>query len=262
MDLSKPLQSPKNLSTRWKCRPDRKLDGPESFPNRKRRRSRRCEMKPLTEEQRVQAEQFLPLARALARPLKEMFPQWKDEFDSAAALALVEAARSFDPERKIQFATFARFRIRGALVDVGRVMGLSGFELEPEEAPGVVTITPYSEEHGTVLVASNPPAIGSEMEDVDSVEHMLRKLPKKHATVCRMQYLYGKTQAEIATILGCSQAEINRLHMKSLEFLSEPYDGESKSNRSAWKQRHGRKPKQLAEATIGSSDAGAEPDAE
>ena len=249
MDLSKPLQTPKNLSTRWKCRPDRNLDGPESFQNRKLTRTRRCDMKPLTEAQRDQAGKFLPLARALARPLKDMFPQWKDEFESAACLALVEAARSFDPGRNIQFATFARFRIRGALVDVGRMMGISGFEHEPDEAPGVVTLTPYNEEHGQVLIANAAPAVGSEMEDIDSVEHMLRKLPKKHATVCRMQYVYGKTQSEIAAILGCSQAEITRLHMKSLEFLSEPYDSDGKINRAAWRRRPGRKPKRAVTAT-------------
>jgi RNA polymerase sigma factor (sigma-70 family) len=235
MDMSK-RQTPKNLSTRWKARPDRNLSGPESLLNFKKTRTRRADMKPLTEGQRELAARFLPLARSLARPLKEMFEEWRDEFESAACLALVEAARSFDPERNIQFATFARFRIRGALVDVGRVMGISGFEDDPDDAPGVGTLTPFSEEHGNVLIAAKPPAVGSELEDIDAVEHMLKKLPKKHAVVCRMQYLYGKTQAEIAEILGCSQAEVTRLHMKALEFLSEPYDADGKVNR-AWKRR-------------------------
>jgi len=193
-------------------------------------------MKPLNEAQRELAAKFLPLARSLARPLKEMFALWRDEFESAACLALVEAARSFDPSRNIQFATFARFRIRGALVDVGRGMGLAGWENEVD-APGAVSLTPYIEEHGQVLVATNPPPVGSEFEDIDAVEHLLRKLPKKHATVCRMQYLYGKTQAEIASMLGCSQAEVTRLHMKALEFLSDPYDADGRVNRAVWRRR-------------------------
>jgi RNA polymerase sigma factor (sigma-70 family) len=236
MDSSQPRPSPKNLSTRWKCRPDRKLSGPESFNNRKTR-TKRADMKPLSEAQQELAAKFLPLARSLARPLKEMFAIWRDEFESAACLALVEAARSFDPSRNIQFATFARFRIRGALVDVGRVMGLSGWEKEEDDAPGVVTLTPYNEEHGQVLVASNPPPVGSELDDVDAVEHLLHKLPKKHATVCRMQYLYGKTQSEIASMLGCSQTEVTRLHLKALELLSDPYDANGKFNRAVWRRR-------------------------
>jgi RNA polymerase sigma factor (sigma-70 family) len=236
MESSNPKQIPKNLSTRWKCRPDRKLSGPESFKNKKTR-TKRADMKPLNDDQRELAARFLPLARSLARPLKEMFAIWRDEFESAACLALVEAARSFDPSRNIQFATFARFRIRGALVDVGRGMALAGWENEEDDTPGSITLTPYNEEHGQVLVATNPPPVGSEFEDIDAVEHLLKKLPKKHATVCRMQYLYGKTQSEIAAMLGCSQTEIARLHMKALEFLSDPYDADGKVNQALWRHR-------------------------
>jgi RNA polymerase sigma factor (sigma-70 family) len=226
--------SAQSLSTRWRCRPGRGLLNAESFC---KTRKRRVNQQPLTPEQQDLAARFLPLARALAKPLKMIFTQWKDEFESAACLALVEAARSFDPSRNIQFATFARFRIRGALVDVGRGMGLSGWENDPEDAPGVVTLTPYNEEHGKVLIAVNPPPVGSEFEDIDSVEHWLKKLPRKHASVCRMQYLYGKTQSEIAVVLGCSQAEITRLHKKSLELLSDPYDAEGRVNRRVWRRR-------------------------
>lgn len=241
MDLSN-RQPPKNLSTRWKCSFDRKLSGPETYKNRKSR-SRRADMQPLTEVQQELAARFLPLARALAKPLKQMFVQWKDEFESAACLALVEAARSFDPSRNIRFATFARFRIRGALVDVGRMMAMSGWEEDPEDAPGMFSITPYSEEHGKVLVATKAPEVGSELDDFDAVEHMILKLPKKHAQVCRMQYLYGKTQAEIAEVLGCSQTEVTRMHLKALELLSEPYDADGKFNRTNWGRRSARKPR-------------------
>ncbi len=188
------------------------------------------------------AARFLPLARALAKPLKIMFQHWRDEFESAACLALVEAARSYDPSRNIRFATFARFRIRGALVDVGRGMGLSGWEGEREEAPDVVTLTPYNEEHGTVLVAFEPPRVGTEFDDVDAVEQWLRKLPHKHADVCRRYYLYGKTQSEIAEVLGCSQSEVTRLHKKALELLTDPYDKVGQANRHNWRRRRARKP--------------------
>jgi RNA polymerase sigma factor (sigma-70 family) len=235
MDPSKRYPSAaKNLSTRWRCRPGRGLLNAESFS---KTRKRRVDQQPLTPEQQQLAARYLPLARALAKPLKLIFTQWKDEFESAACLALVEAARSFDPSRNIQFATFARFRIRGALMDVGRGMGLAGWESDPEDTPGMVTLTPYNEEHGTVLIATNPPPVGSEFEDEDSVEHLLRKLPKKHASVCRMQYLYGKTQTEIAVVLGCSQAEVTRLHKKSLELLSDPYDADGRVNQRVWRRR-------------------------
>ena len=153
---------------------------------------------------------FLPLARKLAKPLKMMFRQWKDEFESAACLALVEAARSFDPSRNIQFATFARFRIRGALVDVGRLMSIeTGLGVRRGRGPRSSSpLTPFNEEHGNVLVAVKPPPVGTEFDDVDSIEHVLRKLPRSIATVCRLHYLYGKTQNEIA--LTCWAARSRR----------------------------------------------------
>jgi len=235
MDQSKANQA------KWKRRADH-ASGARPF------RKYRTDVDPLTEEQREMASRYLPLARKLAKPLKMMFVQWKDEFESAACLALVEAARSFDPSRNIKFATFARFRIRGALVDVGRSMELPGWDDdELGEAPDLVTLTPFNEEHGSVLVAVVPPPVGTEVDDVDSVEHVLRKLPERHATVCRLHYLYGKTQAEIGEALGCSQSEVTRLHRKSLELLSEPYLPDGRVNRTAWRRKRARRKARPAE---------------
>ncbi len=75
---------------------------------------------PLTAEQQDLAVRYLPLARSLARPFKMSWPGSRDEFESAANLALIEAAGSFDPGRNVKFATFARHRIWGALRDVQR----------------------------------------------------------------------------------------------------------------------------------------------
>ncbi len=207
-------------------------------PFRKVRKYRTANQ-PLTAEQRELAGQFLPLARALAKPLKMIFNHWKDEFESAACLALVEAARSYDPSRNIRFATFARFRIRGALVDVGRSMGPLGIE-QDDPGPNVITLTPYNEEHGRVLVAVEPPPVGAEHDDAEEVEHWLKRLPSRHAQVCRLYYLYGKTQVEIGEILGCSQSEVTRLHRKSLELMSDPYDAEGQINRPARRPRRAR----------------------
>ena len=201
-----------------------------------RNRKYRSSHDQLTESQRDLASQFLPLARGMSKPLKLLYPYWKDEFESAACLALVEAARSYDPNRNIRFATFARFRIRGALMDVGRTMILPGFE----------ALTPYNEEHGTVLVASTPPGVGTDVDDIDEVEHWLRKLPKRHAAVCRLYYVNGKTQSEMEVVVGCSQSEITRLHKKSIDLLSEPYSPDPAHNRTTWAKKRAHRTVDLA----------------
>ena len=42
----------------------------------------------------------MPLARSMAKPYKANWPGVRDDFESAALLALVEAAESFDPPRE------------------------------------------------------------------------------------------------------------------------------------------------------------------
>jgi RNA polymerase sigma factor for flagellar operon FliA len=55
----------------------------------------------------------------IAARIRERLPQQVDLEDlvSAGVIGLLEAARSFDSSRNIQFKTFARFRIRGAILD-------------------------------------------------------------------------------------------------------------------------------------------------
>ena len=74
---------------------------------------------PLTEDQRELAVQYLPLAQGIAQQLKTPAAEG-DELKSTAYLALVEAARTFDPARNVNFATYAQHRIRGALLDSQR----------------------------------------------------------------------------------------------------------------------------------------------
>jgi len=55
----------------------------------------------------------------IASRIRERLPQHVelDELVSAGTLGLIEAARSFDNSKNVQFRTFAKFRIRGAIVD-------------------------------------------------------------------------------------------------------------------------------------------------
>jgi RNA polymerase sigma factor FliA len=55
----------------------------------------------------------------IASRMRERLPQHieLDELVSAGVVGLVEAARSFDNTKNVQFRTFAKFRIRGAILD-------------------------------------------------------------------------------------------------------------------------------------------------
>jgi RNA polymerase sigma factor (sigma-70 family) len=181
--------------------------------------------RPLTTAQQELATRYLPMARRLARPFRESWPSERDEFDSAALLALVEAAQSFDPSRNVRFATFARLRIAGALRDVLRRMAPPGWRNDPSHGPTVGSLGPHAENHGRVLNAEPDPPVGHELEAVEAVEAWLRKLPTRHAAACRLLYVHGKTQAEAAEALGCSQSRLCYMHRESLAMLDGSWYG-------------------------------------
>jgi RNA polymerase sigma factor for flagellar operon FliA len=76
-----------------------------------------------TESDRVLLD-LLPLARHIARRIHANVPQIVDIEDlfSAGVLGLVEAYARFDPAMKAPFASYASFRIRGAILDSLRVL--------------------------------------------------------------------------------------------------------------------------------------------
>jgi RNA polymerase sigma factor for flagellar operon FliA len=97
------------------------------------------------EQERVLLE-HLPIVRFLARRIHERLPQHVDIEDlvSAGVVGLMDAFAKFDPAKKVQFRSYAQFRIRGAILDSLRTLDWSPRELRRkgravEEAIRVVT---------------------------------------------------------------------------------------------------------------------------
>src|SRR5579885_3395967 len=82
------------------------------------------------EEERIMIE-HLPIVRYIARRIHERLPQHveMDELVSAGVLGLMDAFRKFDPAKKVQFRSYAQFRIRGAILDSLRTLDWSPREL-------------------------------------------------------------------------------------------------------------------------------------
>lgn len=61
----------------------------------------------------------MPLVKSIARNIHRRLPTHiaYEDLVQAGVLGLIDAAKRFNPERQIQFATFARHRIRGAIMD-------------------------------------------------------------------------------------------------------------------------------------------------
>jgi RNA polymerase sigma factor for flagellar operon FliA len=61
----------------------------------------------------------LPQVHYIAARIRERLPQnvALEDLVTAGVLGLIEAINNFDPSKSVQFKTFAKFRIRGAIVD-------------------------------------------------------------------------------------------------------------------------------------------------
>lgn len=98
-----------------------------------------------TEQEQMLLE-HLPIVRFLARRIHERLPQYVDLEDlvSAGVVGLMDAFSKFDPAKKVQFRSYAQFRIRGAILDSLRTLDWSPRELRRkgravEEAVRVLT---------------------------------------------------------------------------------------------------------------------------
>ena len=82
------------------------------------------------EQERVLLE-HLPIVRFLARRIHERLPQHVEMEDlvSAGVVGLMDAFAKFDPAKKVQFRSYAQFRIRGAILDSLRTLDWSPREL-------------------------------------------------------------------------------------------------------------------------------------
>jgi RNA polymerase sigma factor for flagellar operon FliA len=90
--------------------------------------------------------EHLPIVRFLARRIHERLPQHVDIEDlvSAGVVGLMDAFAKFDPRKKVQFRSYAQFRIRGAILDSLRTLDWSPRDLRrkgraAEEAVRILT---------------------------------------------------------------------------------------------------------------------------
>jgi RNA polymerase sigma factor for flagellar operon FliA len=75
--------------------------------------------------------EHLPMVRFLARRIHGRIPQHVDIEDlvSAGIVGLMDAFTKFDPDKKVQFRSYAQFRIRGAILDSLRALDWSPRDL-------------------------------------------------------------------------------------------------------------------------------------
>ena len=86
-------------------------------------------MSPMEREQMLL--EHLPTVRYIARRIHERLPQHveMDDLVSSGMVGLIDAFSKFNHEKKVQFKSYAQFRVRGAILDSLRTLDWSPREL-------------------------------------------------------------------------------------------------------------------------------------
>lgn len=158
------------------------------------------------------AGRYWPLARKLAGPFKERWPRLADEFDSAAAIALVACAARY--RGGVNFATYARPRLAGAMLDVLRRAGRAG-RIPIDRRDGA--------DHQVADPREGPDAEAAAREalsgDRDRVEAILGCLSPRQRRIVRLIALRGLTTREAARRVGLAQSRVVELHGEAMAEL-------------------------------------------
>lgn len=206
--------------------------------------------------------EHLPLVRHLVGKLAAELPPGVDveNLESAGVLGLVEAAQHFDPERGVQFKTYAYTRIRGAILDelrrncplpqqmlqqVARVRkaydelpppvtaqaladatGLSADEVADSLAAIRLTRLLSWEEHGEPIGTrlddpQRPDRVAEKNEQHRLLTEAINALDPREGLIVTLYYLEDLRLKEIGEVLQLSESRISRLLNAALFHLGE-----------------------------------------
>jgi len=134
--------------------------------------------------------EHLPTVRYLARRIHERLPQHVelDDLISAGVVGLIDAFSKFDHNKKVQFKSYAQFRIRGAILDSLRTLDWSPRELRRK---------------------------GRAVEEaIRSVTQRVGRAPSEQEIAAEMELSLAEYQALLGDLKGL---EIGSLHMERSE---------------------------------------------
>lgn len=204
---------------------------------------------------------YAPLVKFVVGRLGARLPSHVEQQDlvSEGIIGLIDAIERFEPERGVQFQTYAVPRIHGAIMDSiraldwlprrvrGQIKRLDEVRALLESANGAAPTTAelaaalgvppqHIEELETTRAAARMrsleeieygeelEALGTGEEDVEMGEEMIgavRRLPERDQIVIALYYFEQFSLAEIGTVLGVTESRVSQLRTRALRSLRE-----------------------------------------
>ncbi len=180
-----------------------------------------------------------------------------------ARVGLLEAIERYDPKREASFATFATYRIRGAILNgIEKLSELATQKaqrrrLQRERLKSIKEheSSPGEDAFARMLDLTLKLAIGYLLEEsgvwkADEVDRaadpyvslevkrlgermtlLVEALPERERQIVRYHYFEHKEFVEIGDALGVSKGRVSQLHARALRLLREGYDTLNKFNK-------------------------------
>ena len=139
-----------------------------------------------------------------------------DELRALANAGLAEAAARYDPARGASFATFAWYRIHGAIVD-----GLRRSAEQRATTPAAVVSLEALRDRG-FDAAGDAPAPADRIDRARAVARLreaIAQLPDKPRKIVTKHYFEGKSLLQAGAELGLSKSWASRLHAQAVDRL-------------------------------------------
>ncbi len=216
----------------------------------------------LTEDRQLVLEKYGPYVRSLASTVRKQFnAQFEiDELVAYGQVGLLEAADRFDPKVGANFLTFAHYRIKGAIFDGLRKMGVlkggdqrnayaserasaylgnladrdqggnnrGSVDDDVRELTSAVTglamvfATGLEGQDDSQVDDQLPADQRLELEQLkDRVRAAIGKLPEKERKLLTGYYFQAKTLEEAGAEIGQSKSWASRLHARAIERLKQ-----------------------------------------
>ncbi len=187
-----------------------------------------------------------PWARLVARDVfirvRSRNTEWR-EFTQNATLGLIEAVDRYDPARGVEFRTFARHRVRGAVFNglrqlwdqgiaaahdsgLGRSESLNEDDSDPLESfvswtvgIGIGHLLDVASLPEIDVYSRGPYATLERDQRCELLRQLVRLLPERESMILTLHYFQHLPFTEIAKLLNVTKGRVSQLHKQSIERL-------------------------------------------
>jgi len=164
----------------------------------------------------IEPREILPLVERVARPFLRPFP-WIgiEELVSWGSVGAVDALESYQPSRGVPVSKWIAIHVRGRILDHLRIATQARRKNVPAQVPFLAGV--HDAESSEDRIA--------QVDAEDFIMWASANLPRDHASVVRLHYLYGLKLSEIARVLGFKKTWVSTMHSSALARIRERIRG-------------------------------------